>query len=240
MLRTSTPAEIHGCGKKFYISAGAKKSRGQHKRGGHVATGPASARRTARRPCWSLPGFPGPRRQTSRRWAAAEWRAAASPARPPPAAAPSRAPPQRPPARKTVPEPRPMPSAPLSPGNHQPAAEKICGRAPPRPSNGPAELTSHAYILIVEARASRALPVCWFVMRMIAGSVPFSHAGRLRRGLPPGPPATGCAKPSSTCWRPGLRERPFWICMPDRARWESRRSAGGQREWTSWSGLRRR
>ena len=45
-------------------------------------------------------------------------------------------------------------------------------------------------------------------MRIIAGTFR-SRRSRLRRGWPRGPPATGCARRCSTCWRRGLRARLF-------------------------------
>ena len=84
--------------------------------------------------------------------------------------------------------------------NGLPEAGKRHGRASRRPSSGPAELTSHAYKMIVECRT----PACFRYAGCRCASLPDRSVParfRPRRGLPPGPPATGCAKLSSTCWR---------------------------------------
>ena len=188
------------------------------------------------RRCSRPPGSRGRHRQTARRWAAPGSRAASAPATPPPAAVRS-------------PEPLPRPSSPgrapgrasrrqtrPGPGTPPPAMGRRRGCGSRRRTIGPEGLSNRAFHDCI--RSGFALRYAC----LQCASSPDSRSRTLQAppALPPGPPATGCAKPSSTCSRRASRAQRFWICMPARVRWESKRSAAAPQAWNSWSKPRTR
>ncbi len=98
---------------------------------------------------------------------------------------------------------------------------EVCAIQPMRPTAGRVGVARNPGAVRNELAGARS--------RMLLGDahhrgiISLAHAARLPRGWRPGLPATGCARRCSMCWLRALRARRFWICMPGRERWASRR-----------------